>query len=186
MSTAILIFFALNLLTFTVAVNKVFIRIDESHPFFVARWTAVIFVTELLGLINSKSAALGALSIILLMVSLLLFVASVRANRTKPLSLAYSTDMPQHLNRSGPYSFVRHPFYTSYMLTIIAAALAISALWVLPLVVVSGTIYYNAARFEEEKFDKSGLAIEYRQYRSEVGMFFPRLSMLYNSVATLR
>ena len=33
-------------------------------------------------------------------------------------------DTPASLNQSGPYRFVRHPFYTSYSLTWLAAAVA--------------------------------------------------------------
>jgi protein-S-isoprenylcysteine O-methyltransferase Ste14 len=48
--------------------------------------------------------------------SLGLFVWCVSSTRAKPLTVAYSVDVPVHLNSVGPYRRIRHPFYASYLL----------------------------------------------------------------------
>src|SRR5689334_9556331 len=49
--------------------------------------------------------------------SVALFWWSIATNKNRPLSAAFSPDIPAHLVDRGPYRFVRHPFYASYLLT---------------------------------------------------------------------
>lgn len=108
-------------------------------------------------------------------VSLLLFWWCVAVNRTRPLSLAFSTDRPHHLMAEGPYAVIRHPFYLSYMLCWIAGTLA-SGCWPLAATIaIMGWIYRRAAVAEEAKFAASPLAEAYRRYAAATGRFLPRL-----------
>jgi protein-S-isoprenylcysteine O-methyltransferase Ste14 len=106
--------------------------------------------------------------------AVILFWWAVNANRSHPLRACFSENRPLHLNRRGPYSFVRHPFYCSYLLTCLAGLIATRNPWLLPTVIVMVVIYAIAAIREEEEFAHSPLAAEYRQYRQDTGRFFPR------------
>lgn len=116
-----------------------------------------------------------AMACILLINSLALFWWTIRTNARRPLTLAFSRDVPSFLQMKGPYGFVRHPFYLSYLLFWIATAIASMMLlhWVVP--IVMALLYREAAKREEAKFAGSPLSIEYAFYRTRTGMLVPRL-----------
>jgi protein-S-isoprenylcysteine O-methyltransferase Ste14 len=103
------------------------------------------------------------------------FVWAVRASRKTPPTLAFDTDLPSFLLKSGPYRHVRHPFYLAYVLFWLGTALAVPGLagWAAPVVMTA--LYAHAASKEERKFERSGLAADYAAYRAKAGMFWPRL-----------
>lgn len=111
----------------------------------------------------------------LVLACLVLFFYCSAIIRSNKLSIVFSADSPEfHISR-GPYAFVRHPFYTSYILTY--AALAFVAQDVLLTVLCLGMFltYYSAARYEEKKFLASNLKNSYQNYQIQTGMFFPRI-----------
>ena len=108
--------------------------------------------------------------------SLALLGWTVATTCRKGLTVAFTKDVPRHLVRNGPYRFIRHPFYVSYLLFWVASAIATTSLqpW-LVLAVMSG-LYFVAARTEERKFESSPLKNDYDRYRREVGMFLPGIA----------
>jgi len=109
----------------------------------------------------------------LYLLALGLFWWAIRTNWARHLSAAFSPDAPEHVVTTGPYRFVRHPFYSSYLLTWAAGVFAAGSLWLLPTVFVMFFLYQKAARAEELKFSRSPLASLYRRYRETTGCFFP-------------
>lgn len=105
--------------------------------------------------------------------ALALFWWTVRVNAVRPLSLAYCEDEPGHLVKDGPYRFVRHPFYSAYMLAWIGGVLAAENPFLLVTCVVMFRLYWAAAQAEELKFLNSPLREEYTAYQSRTGRFFP-------------
>ena len=107
--------------------------------------------------------------------SIALFEWARRSVKGKVFSYIFSNDTPEFLWTSGPYTYIRNPFYASYLLSYFAAAIMFPG--VVSLAVVIGmTIYFNlAARLEERKFERSPLAPEYNVYRRRTGRFIPRL-----------
>ncbi|HYW71940.1 MAG TPA: isoprenylcysteine carboxylmethyltransferase family protein [Pyrinomonadaceae bacterium] len=100
---------------------------------------------------------------------------TVSATRSRRLSVAFSVDRPDFLLESGPYRFVRHPFYAAYSLFWIAGLVVAPRWYLLPGVAVMLSSYFSAARMEEAKFASSGLQDVYQGYRARTGMFLPRL-----------
>lgn len=112
---------------------------------------------------------------VLLLTALALFWWTVWVNAAHPLTLAFSIDKPSFLQQGGPYKFVRHPFYFSYVVFWIATAVASSnaAHWVTPIVMV--VLYREAALREEAKFAQSAFSAGYASYQVRTGMLMPRL-----------
>src|SRR5579862_3197436 len=81
-------------------------------------------------------------------------------------SVAYYT-------RSGPYRFVRHPIYCSYLLAAIAGLAASADSVLAPSVIMFFAIYFTAARREERRFALGPLATHYAAYARATGMFLP-------------
>ena len=116
--------------------------------------------------------------LLLQVASLILFFSAIRASKRARLRLAFDLENPDSLVREGPYRFVRHPFYTAYIVFWSAWALAIWSLWALPPLAFIVTIYVIAARDEETKFAKTAMARDYADYSSKTGLFWPRFSRL--------
>src|SRR5579864_7160379 len=122
---------------------------------------------------GSVTAERGWLGTLLYVWSLGLFWWAIRANSAARLSAAFSPDVPVHLVENGPYRFIRHPFYCSYVLAWSAGTIATARWWLLPTVVAMVAIYLRAATIEEEKFSRSSLAAEYQRYRARTALLVP-------------
>ena len=118
----------------------------------------------------------AALALLILGVSQWVFRAAERATRAQRLSIAFSTDLPGHLNQAGPYRLVRHPFYLAYLLTWAGAAVATAHPASLAVLPGMAAFYAFAASQEEGKFLRSPLAAAYRRYQAATGRFLPRLT----------
>ena len=107
--------------------------------------------------------------------SLALFARARAAVRGKFFSYAYSDDPPRFLMKTGPYAYVRNPFYSSYLLSYLAAAILFPGVATLLVFVGMAWFLTAAARQEERKFATSDLAAEYESYRQQTGRFIPKL-----------
>ncbi|HEX4167907.1 MAG TPA: methyltransferase [Bryobacteraceae bacterium] len=110
----------------------------------------------------------------LYLAALALFWWTFAANRRRPLSACFSKTEHLHLVQHGPYRFVRHPFYCSYLLSWLAGAVGTLNPMLFLTFFAMLTLYWTAARNEEGKFAASALAKEYSVYRSSTGRFVPR------------
>lgn len=134
-------------------------------------------VWQLLVLVAPAPVEQGArwLALALYLLALALFWWTVASTRRSPLTLAFSDDAPESLVHSGPYRYVRHPFYLSYALAWVAVLPATGAAELVVSVIVMWLCYWQAATAEEEKFSRSPLARAYAAYRRDTGMFLPRI-----------
>jgi Isoprenylcysteine carboxyl methyltransferase (ICMT) family. len=104
----------------------------------------------------------------------LFFYCSTLIRKNK-LSIVFSEDSPEFHISKGPYSFVRHPFYTSYIFTYVAVAVGLNNV-VFSLMAGSMFVtYFFAARYEEKKFEASKLGASYTNYKASTGMFIPKV-----------
>ena len=109
------------------------------------------------------------------LISLFLFYWAIQATLQYRLTLAYSTDEPQFLLKTGPYSFIRHPFYMAYSIFWLAGFVATQNWWLVLSITVMTFLYYQAAKMEEEKFLSCQLfQNDYAEYRKQTGMFLPK------------
>jgi protein-S-isoprenylcysteine O-methyltransferase Ste14 len=111
-----------------------------------------------------------------LLAALGLFEWARRTVRGQFFSWIFSPDTPLFLCTSGPYAYVRNPFYTSYLLTMASAVAIVPS--VLRALVWGGMVFYflRAALHEEQKFARSGLAEQYARYKQRTGRFLPTFS----------
>lgn len=125
-----------------------------------------------------QSASCGAL-----IASACVFTSAIQATRAHPLTYIFSPDRPQHLNQSGPYHYVRHPFYAAYLGTF--GALALSSNHIVPLLAFAGmaSVYTFQARREEAKFGDSSFSQGYKEYKQQAGLFFPRPQTVIRDLA---
>jgi protein-S-isoprenylcysteine O-methyltransferase Ste14 len=107
--------------------------------------------------------------------SLALFERTRLAVRGRFFSYAFSEDQPRFFMKSGPYAYVRNPFYSSYLLSYLSAAVMLPGLATL-LVLGIMTWFLTAAALQEEgKFAASPFAADYERYKLRTGRFIPKL-----------
>jgi len=104
-----------------------------------------------------------------------LFWWAITASRKARLRFAFDHENPDSLVTTGPYAYLRHPFYTSYLMFWSGWALATASVWSIVPVAFFVAIYVSAARNEERKFSATALAPEYEDYRRRTGFLWPRL-----------
>lgn len=86
-----------------------------------------------------------------------------------------SNDAPTNLVTSGAYRYIRHPFYTSFLLAFAAADLLFPHPAIVALsLFVFFALHWTAAG-EERKLRSSEFGEEYEKYMARSGRFFPLL-----------
>lgn len=108
-------------------------------------------------------------------VAAVLFWWSIASSREMGLAIAFSRKLSPRILTSGPYRWIRHPFYLSYMLHWVAGVFATGENWLCGAVVILSYFYLAAALQEERDILASPLATDYKNYRLKAGMFLPRL-----------
>jgi protein-S-isoprenylcysteine O-methyltransferase Ste14 len=94
------------------------------------------------------------------------------------LTAAFDIDKPIFLMKSGPYRFVRHPFYASYIAFWVGSSLAANSVFLYIICFALVVAYVIAALFEESKFKNSPFAADYQRYSRQTGFLFPRFPAL--------
>lgn len=115
----------------------------------------------------------AGLGIAAMLAAIALFWYAVATTRSRPPAIAFTPTQPSVFYSTGPYRFVRHPFYVSYVLCWIGTSLVTPGLpgWAVP--VLFAAIYFRLAVREELTFMHSEFATTYKDYQRRVGMFFP-------------
>lgn len=104
--------------------------------------------------------------------SLLLFWWAIFTARN--LDFAFS-DKVGNIVTTGPFRFVRHPFYSSYILVWVGSTLLFNSLilWITLMYLMA--FYFLSARKEERVILLSEHSSKYEKYIQNVGMFLPRI-----------
>lgn len=121
-----------------------------------------------------QPAAAVLLGVALELASLVLFWAAIRASREARLRLAFDEENPDSLVTEGPYRYLRHPFYTSYLIFWAGWTIAAWSPWALLPLLAIVVVYVVAAKGEEQKFERTALADDYRAYKRRTGFLWPR------------
>jgi protein-S-isoprenylcysteine O-methyltransferase Ste14 len=132
---------------------------------------------ELVPLVDPASAAgalLASASVIVVASGLALSAYTLGTHRHR-LALWHQTDdEPEHLVVEGPYARIRHPFYTSYLLSVAGCVLAAPhPLMLAVLAVVAWRLDGTAAREERRFLASEALGARYRAYMRATGRFLP-------------
>lgn len=95
-------------------------------------------------------------------------------NLGKNLTDTVVTRREHALVTTGPYRWIRHPFYTACLLGVAGGSLMMANWLVMLLGVLGAALLYTRTKKEEENLIKR-FGDAYRQYMQRVGRFLPRL-----------
>ena len=135
----------------------------------------VLFSGAQIAVLASTAPSFGRTSIALTLyvIALGLFWCAVPQAASAKLNIAFTDTRPAILLTNGPYAYVRHPFYASYLLYWAAGAAMSTWLW--PSVLIMGSFYAMAIVQEENSFRHSPLAATYTAYQQRTGALVPVL-----------
>ena len=133
--------------------------------------------------IHAIPALLFALAIFA--TSLVLFLWAAKTTRSARLKLAFDPEAPGFVVQSGPYHYIRHPFYASYILFWLGCTVATVHPLMLIFLAGFGAINLIAALREERAFAASPFAEEYLHYRKTAGLLWPKLRAAEQQVTVL-
>lgn len=129
------------------------------------------FLSTFLIYVFLQSEVLWTIGYILTSLGIVLHIWS-RYTRQE-MATSWAMDKEHRLVTSGPYSFIRHPSYSAYIVCFIGLFLLIPSL-VTALLIPGIWGYYLIAKREEEML-LAHFGDEYVKYRQRTGMFIPRI-----------
>jgi protein-S-isoprenylcysteine O-methyltransferase Ste14 len=172
------------------ALPHVFFRGDEQHRFNLRWWlTSLPFATAPVALIlsylgrgpalvsaSSTAAQVLELVAVPVLAAALALVAATVASHRVPLALWHQhDDAPRSIVTHGPYRWVRHPFYVSFLLLLAGTAMVTRDVIALGSFGLGLAILTWTARGEEQRLSTSAFGADYVAYRARTGRFLPRL-----------
>lgn len=123
------------------------------------------------------SGTLGLVAALLLFAwSAALFVWTILTTRDRGFRLAF--DRPDGFVSAGPYRYVRHPFYSAYLIFWVGCFTAAPSILTAASFLVMLAVYAWAASSEERLFAEGAHADQYQAYRESTGMFVPKRRFL--------
>ena len=146
-------------------------------PFFMSAIVLFLGAGEKLAPWFTFGIASMAIAIIGTTLAVLLIVATVRSHKRTPALWHQDEITPTQLVTWGTYRYVRHPFYTAFLLLLATAFLTLPSVW------TAGTFAYAVialdvtARGEEETL-RAVFGAEFERYRQHTGCFVPPILSL--------
>lgn len=132
-------------------------------------------VLHTVSIAGAPALALGVAGALSSLASIGLVIWTWRTHHTKLSLWHMENDAPTSIVTSGPYAFIRHPFYTSFLLGMLGALLHAPHAGLLATLIYSGLALNVTAAREERRLSASAFGAEYAAYRKRTGRFLPRL-----------
>lgn len=145
-----------------------------------ALWAQISFgtgalTTIWLGLLVPVRLYNGLASIAILVCSLALYEWARHVIWGRSFYIAWSGDVPEELCERGPYAYIRHPIYASYILAFLAELAALPTPITLAVFLFNAGLFTHAALSDERSLASGTFAAEYAQYKKRTGRFLPRV-----------
>ena len=164
---------------------RIFFRRDGT---FNARWCATAlpfgvvplfliaaYATDAAPLTPRNWLSITALAAVVLSVASIALIFLTLGTHRIPVSLWHQDgDAPQHLVTYGAYRRIRHPFYASFIVALLAATVLFPDWVTLGALGYASVVLNLTAQREERRLCGSAFGAEYRQYLRRTGRFLPR------------
>lgn len=108
------------------------------------------------------------------LISLLVYWLSVKSLNGYKLAVIHGNIDNNKIFSEGVYKYIRHPFYTSYLICYVGVGLCLPSPLIILLSVLLLVVYGYAAYSEEKGFLEGELRHKYIKYKESTGMFLPK------------
>jgi protein-S-isoprenylcysteine O-methyltransferase Ste14 len=139
---------------------------------FLSGMVCVLFM----GLFYGLRVPLAVCGAFLALSSLMLYEWTRRTVIDRNFYIGLSGEVPGVVCDTGPYRYVRHPFYLSYMVAFVAVAVAFPSPIVAVVCVLNIGLFVYMAFDDERVLLASAMAADYNHYKMRVGMLLPRVA----------
>jgi len=141
--------------------------------------TAFVFGTLVVlwqGLCNGFDLTPAAFGAALSVLSVALYEWARRTIVGRRFAIALAEEVPEAICEDGPYRYMRHPFYLSYVLASLGMLVATLNPVAAAVFIFNSTVFTYMARDDERTLQASVLSSDYDAYRQRVGflMLLPR------------
>jgi len=109
--------------------------------------------------------------------SIALMAYAMGSNRVALSLWHQKNDAPKEIVRHGAYQYIRHPFYTSFLIGFSAAVLAFPHPLTIFCLFYAAIVLNLTAAGEEKRLSQSEFGEQYRAYILQTGRFFPKLRL---------
>ena len=125
-------------------------------------------------LLTPRSDVFAAIGIAMYSISVSIYLAAIEAAKRTRLQRSFiDHPLPDRLITDGPFQWVRHPFGSGYLISALAAPIAIADVRIFAIAIPLIATTLVAAIRDERVWLSSPRADEYREYRRKTGMFIP-------------
>jgi protein-S-isoprenylcysteine O-methyltransferase Ste14 len=134
--------------------------------------TAFLFGTLVVlwqGLCNGFDLTPAASGAALSVLSLALYEWARRTIIGRRFAIALADEVPEAVCEDGPYRYMRHPFYLSYVVASLGMLVATLNLIAAAVFVCNSIVFTYMARDDERTLKASPLSSDYDAYRQRVG-----------------
>jgi protein-S-isoprenylcysteine O-methyltransferase Ste14 len=107
--------------------------------------------------------------------SVVLYEWTRRTVMDRNFYVALGGEVPATVCEAGPYRFVRHPFYLSYMTAFLGMVVAFPSVVSASVCVLNIALFVYMAFDDERVLVRSPLGADYLSYRARTRMFLPRV-----------
>jgi len=122
---------------------------------------------------KSERLVLESLGMPFFAISIALIAFTIGIHRV-PLALWHqNNDAPKNIVTHGSYAWVRHPFYTSFIICLIGCVIVCPHFATIITLCYAVLALMLTARREESRLSASEFGEEYQEYMKNVGRFFP-------------
>ncbi|MFQ5444336.1 MAG: methyltransferase family protein [Nitrospinales bacterium] len=113
-----------------------------------------------------------ALSFLIYSLSVWLYFWALSVAKGKELFLIYTGKPPRDIVKEGPYRYIGHPIYFSYILFVLAGVFGSGNYYLTVTFLITAAIFFKAAKSEESFLASSELGSKYLKYRGQRRVFF--------------
>lgn len=115
------------------------------------------------------------IGLILLCVSFGIFWSAIPYAKSAQLGIAFAGKKSKKILMDGPYKYIRHPFYSSYLFFWIGGSLVAQSENLLISIVVMAWFYFSAIAEEETMLLNGDFGDLYKSYMLRTGAVLPRV-----------
>ena len=151
------------------------IRLDKFYT--LLKLLSIVFWAGSIYIWSTKTPSMNLLifGILTNIISLGLFWWAQNYIKSKTFSVVFGKDIPKTIETQGPYKYVRHPFYSCYLLCYFSTSLTLTSPLLTLVSLAIFAIYLIAIKIEETKFIQSVHITKFVEYRRKTGALIPRI-----------